>query len=257
MTKSKFSEGFPVYPSCNLVMQPKVSACISQFMVTFLESLPYCFQSFSPKQGCFNLELMEHLSGTGTHGADATKGTQGCWSDTHCHCGAGADEAAPTLLSLPGTWGGRSAQQEGENNHSLLCLQPRRERSGEAVSRGRHKHTDPVQTSAPGIPPSPRMQAEGFKQFWKTIYFTFFTLMFSSWRSDGRLSKWGSWNILIQGCIVWIIHYNLHSPVDFSAFEFYEDSGFSLFYIILLNELQEFSHLLLHAPKSQQRVSIQ
>lgn len=54
-------------------------------MVTSLESLLYCFQSFSPGQGCFNLELMENLSGTGTHGADATQGTQGGWGDTHWH----------------------------------------------------------------------------------------------------------------------------------------------------------------------------
>lgn len=56
-------------------------------------------------------------------------GTRHCWSDQHQHRGAGADvsisyPSAPWMLwSLPGTWGGTLAQQEGgKKNHSLLSF---------------------------------------------------------------------------------------------------------------------------------------
>lgn len=213
-------------------------------MATFLESLPYCFQSFAPKQRCFNLESMENLSGTGTHGADATKGTQGCWGDTHWHCGVGADVSSPyptapqTLLSLLGTWGGTSAQQERESNHLLWFAAKERGLERQSAEGGTGSQIQ--------CKPQP---VESWAELWnagkrlQTVLKNYFTSLFPhlcsalgdhmrDW-ANGEAETVSFKDVLCELIIIiFINYYNLHSLVDFSAFEFYEDCGFSLFYIL-------------------------
>lgn len=151
-------------------------------------------------------------------------GTRHCWSDQHRHRGAGADVSssyppAPWMLrSLLGTWGGTLAQQEvgGEKSQPfIVCSQGEvwgRQSAEGGMSSQIQCASQPVASLGAG-----KNRQKALNGTTKLFHFTFSTCMFSSWRSDERLSKWRSWNIQSWGCVVRIIHYNLHSPLGFPA----------------------------------------
>lgn len=122
-------------------------------------------------------------------------GTRHCWSDRQRHRGAGADVSSPypsapwTLRSLPGTWGGTLAQQEGEKQSRpfLICSQGEvwGRQSAEGGMRSQIQcEPRPVASLRAG-----KYRQQALNGTAKLFHFTSSTFMFSSWRSDERLNK--------------------------------------------------------------------
>lgn len=165
--------------------------------------------------------------------------------------------AAPwTLLSLLRTLGGASAQQKGENNHGLLWFAAKeREVWGGSQQREARAHRSGADLS-PWRPSELQNAGSGLQAVLQNYFISLSPHLclalgdkMGDWANEEAETFWFK-DVLSELFII------IHSLVGFSAFEFYEDCGFSFFYIILLNVLQKLSHLLLHAPKPQLRVTV-